>query len=218
MLKVGRPPAQARERAGGRHRNRAQSYRPRRSDLHTQVLNVDPCACSYRVWDEVGGYGTRASSPLRQWADGGRPQIPLNDIEAVPENFTGVLTDGRPYYLKTQQGKTVPVILELDSAFAEKAKPNGPLLEQLKRDRNPDQTDQPQKRGDRIKKGVKKLAERAFPGRAQDKQGDEPGFQAAVRAATVGTIPIREPGRHLPPVSRATSPNALRRSAISSGR
>ncbi len=151
-----------------------------------KILNVDPTRNAVTVfWDEVDGYGTRAF--IATFVDGrmgAGAQIPLNDIETVPENFTGVLADGRPYYLQTKQGKTVPVILELDGAFAEKAKANGPLIEQLKRERTPDRPDQGEKRGDRVKKGLKKLAERAFPARAQGKQTDEAGFQAAVRAAT----------------------------------
>jgi hypothetical protein len=134
-------------------------------------------------WDEVGAYGTRAF--IAAFVDGkmaAGAQVPLNESESVPENFTGVLADGRPFYLQTKQDKTVPIVLELDSAFAEKAKANGPLIDQLKRESTPDRPTG--KSGERVKKGLKKLAERAFPSRAQSKEGDEAGFQAAVRAAT----------------------------------
>jgi hypothetical protein len=148
-----------------------------------KILNIDPSRNAVTVfWDEVGSYGTNAF--IATFIDGritAGAQIPLNESEAIPENFTGVLADGRAYYLQTRQGKTMPVILELDSAFAEKAKANGPLIEQLKRESTPDQ---PQKGGNRIVKGLKKLAERALPGRGQAKQTDEAGFQAAARAAS----------------------------------
>ena len=146
-----------------------------------KILNVDPTRNAVTVfWDEVGSYGTRAFIATfvnGQLAAGA--QVPLS--ESVPENFTGVLADGRPYYLETREGKTLPVVLELDPQFAEKAKANGPLLEQLKREQSPDRA--PGKSGERIKQGLKKLAERALPGRAAGKDDDEAAFQAAVRAA-----------------------------------
>jgi hypothetical protein len=148
-----------------------------------KILHVDPVRGAVTVfWDEVGDYGTRAF--VATFA-GGRmtagAQIPLGDIETIPENFTGVLADGRAYYLLTREGKTVPVILELDSGFAEKAKPNGPLIEEMKREGTPGE---PKKEGGRIMQGLKKLAERAMPRRMQDEDADEAKFQAAVRAAT----------------------------------
>jgi hypothetical protein len=161
-----------------------------------KILNVDPSRNAVTVfWDEVGAYGTRAF--IATFADGrmtSGAQIPLNEIETIPENFAGVLADGRAYYLLTKEGKTVPVILELDAGFAEKAKANGPLIEQFKRERVPDQ---PERRGEKLKEGIKKLAERAMPSRAAPPAADdEAAFQAAVRAA------VEEPG----PAGRAAAP------------
>jgi cell wall-associated NlpC family hydrolase len=167
-----------------------------------KILHVDPTRNAVTVfWDEVGSTGTRAF--IATFVNGklaAGAQVPLGESENVPENFTGVLADGRPYYLRTQQGLTVPVILELDAAFADKAKANGPLLEQLKREGAPDQ---PGKSGGVIKQGLKKLAERAMPARGQGKQDDDAGFEAAIRAAR-GDGPGSE-ARSAPaaPISRA---------------
>jgi hypothetical protein len=167
-----------------------------------KILNVDPARNAVTVfWDEVGSTGTRAF--IATFVNGkleAGAQVPLGDSESVPENFTGVLADGRPYYLRTQQGQTVPVILELDTAFADKAKANGPLLEQLKRERAPDQ---PGKSGGVIKQGLKKLAERALPGRAQSKEDDDAAFMAAIRATRGENSGPRSAAAPAKPISRA---------------
>ncbi len=169
-----------------------------------KILHVDPARNAVTAfWDEVGEYGTRAF--IATFVGGSMTagaQVPLGASDVIPENFTGVLADGRPYYLQTRQGKTVPVILELDSAFADKAKPSGPLLEQLKRESSPDRSE---KRGERIKKGVKKLAERAFPGRGPGKEDDDAGFAAAVRS-------IRGEGAE--PAARAAPPGPVTRADV----
>jgi cell wall-associated NlpC family hydrolase len=171
-----------------------------------KILNVDPSRNAATVfWDEVGTYGTRAF--IATFADGrmtAGAQIPLNEIETIPENFAGVLADGRAYYLRTNEGKTVPVILELDAGFADKAKASGPLIEQFKRERAPDQ---PEKRSERIKQGIKKLAERALPSRAAPASAgdDEAAFQALVRAAT---------GEGSPPAARAAPPPQVKRAEV----
>jgi cell wall-associated NlpC family hydrolase len=171
-----------------------------------KILNIDPSRNAVTVfWDEIGAYGTRAF--IATFVDGrmtAGAQIPLADIETIPENFTGVLADGRAYYLLTKEGKTVPVILELDAGFADKAKASGPLIEQFKRERAPDQ---PEKRGERIKQGIKKLAERALPSRAAPASGgdDEAAFQTLVRAAT-GDDPA--------PAARAAPPPQVKRADV----
>ncbi len=148
-----------------------------------KILHVDSARNAVTVfWDEVGDYGTRAF--IATFVNGrlsAGAQIPLDDIDTIPENFTGVLADGRAYYLLTKEGKTAPVILELDSAFAEKAKPNGPLIEEMKREGKPDE---PKKQGGRIREGLRKLAERALPRTMLGHESDEAKFQAAVRAET----------------------------------
>jgi len=168
-----------------------------------KILNVDPSRNAVTVfWDEAGEYGTNAF--IATFIDGrmtAGAQIPLNESEAIPENFTGVLTDGRAYYLETKQGKTAPVILELDAAFAEKAKPNGAIIEQLKREHA---SDRPQKGGNRIVKSLKKLAERAFPGRGpSEAPTDDAKFEAAVRAAMAAEAGPAARAAASPSVSRA---------------
>jgi hypothetical protein len=170
-----------------------------------KILNIDPTRNAVTVfWDEIGAHGTRAF--IATFVDGrvtAGAQVPLSEIETIPENFTGVLADGRAYYLLTKEGKTVPVILDLDAGFAEKAKANGPLIEQFKREQVPDQ---PEKRGERIKQGIKKLAERALPSRAAPAGGeDEAAFQALVRAAT-GDDPA--------PAARAAPPPPVKRADV----
>jgi hypothetical protein len=168
-----------------------------------KVLNVDPVGGTVTVfWDEVG-YGTRAFIAIfKEGRIVAGAQIPLNEIETVPENFTGVLADGRPYYLQTRQGKTVPVILELDSAFAEKAKPNGPLIEQFMREWRERSPERPERRGDSANPPAR-LASPASPEAAQGTLADDNAFQTAVRQATGDDPELQARAAPALPVSRA---------------